>query len=232
VKFKNLHRWDVTPSEAIDIQNSLRRMIIISPPRKPILTVAGADVSWRRKGEWLFAAVALFRLSDLSVLEESIARKKTGFPYVPGLLSFREIPVLLNAFGRLRLKPDVVICDGQGLAHPRRMGLACHLGLFLDIPTIGCAKSLLIGEFRPPGKSRGSFSLLKDGEERLGVVLRTRQSVKPVFVSPGHRMDIVTAVEILLRTTGRYRLPEPIRRAHHLVNEARKRFEAEGKECS
>jgi len=226
VKVRSLHPWDVTPREAIDIQNSLREMIISSPPEKPFLTVAGADVSWRRKGDWLFAGVALFRLSDLSLIEERVARKRTDFPYIPGLLSFREVPVLLDAFRKLSLKPDLLICDGQGLAHPRRMGLACHLGLLLDIPTIGCAKSRLIGEYRPPARRRGSFSPLKEGAETLGVVLRTRRSVKPLFVSPGHRMDIETPVEILLRTTPRYRLPEPIRHAHHLVNEMRRQYEA------
>ena len=209
-----LHPWDVTVSQALQIQKRLRKCLIFEPSAKPFRTVAGADVACERSGNYAFASVAVFTLPDLKILEEAFAEARLTFPYVPGLLSFREVPPLLDAFRKLKVVPDVVLCDGQGFAHPRRMGLACHLGLALDLATVGCAKSVLVGKFRLPGPRRGARSQLRLGKEKVGIVLRTRTGVKPVFVSPGHRMDFRRAVEVVLETTRTFRLPEPIRWAH------------------
>jgi deoxyribonuclease V len=228
MQFPELHNWEVSCREAIALQRRLAAMVRVENLLPAVLhTVAGVDVSYQRFGELFFAAVVVLRLSDGTVVEEATARRRVSFPYVPGLLSFRELPVVLEAFRRLKAVPDAVLVDGQGIAHQRRLGLASHLGLWLDLPTVGCAKSRLCGEHDPPGTNRGDRTpLLLDGAE-VGTVLTTRQGVKPLFVSPGHKVDVAAAAELTLRCAVRYRLPEPTRLAHHLANRCRREARAE-----
>ncbi|HKW21298.1 MAG TPA: deoxyribonuclease V [Ktedonobacterales bacterium] len=213
------HRWDVTPDEAVAIQQRLRAEISQAEPTKPITldqirTVAGIDVSYREIGR---AAIAVFSFPDLELIEEVTATREVTFPYIPGLLSFREGPVVLAAFERLRTQPDLLIFDGQGYAHPRRLGLARHMGAYLNWPSIGCAKSRLTGRYDEPGPEPGAWSPLMSGREEIGRVARTKARVKPVFVSVGYRITLPLAVEIVLRCTRGYRLPEPTRIADRLT---------------
>ncbi len=184
--------------------------------------VAGADASYGRFSNVFYAGVVVLRLSDGEIIERQGARRVTPFPYVPGLLSFREAPVLLDAFAKLKSVPDVVMFDGHGVAHPRRFGIAAHMGLWLDRPSLGCAKSLLIGQHRAPKAAAGSAALLCDGEDVIGKVVRTQNGIKPVYVSVGHRIDLDSAVRAVLACCSRYRLPEPTRLAHHYVNDLRR----------
>jgi len=186
--------------------------------------VGGADVSCSLWDRTFWGAVVVCDLeADLCVVDRATVRMDVDFPYIPGLLAFREVPVLERAFARLRVRPGVVLVDAHGTAHPRRFGSAAHLGVVLGLPTVGCAKSLLCGTFAEPGPGRGEWSpLLLDGET-VGAALRTRPGVRPVFVSPGHLADLTSSLEVVLRCLGRYRLPEPLRAAHRLCNEARRR---------
>jgi len=222
MKVRKLHPWDVSPAEAIRIQEALRRRLDLGEARRPTETVAGVDVSYDTRTPTVYAAVVLMRLHDHEILETATATRPATFPYIPGLLSFREAPAVLQAVTRLKRRPDCLLCDGQGIAHPRRFGLACHLGLLLDLPSIGCAKSVLVGEYQEPPKKRGGFRMLIDRGERVGIILRTRDGVEPVYVSPGYRMNTQQAREIVLKATGRYRVPEPTRQAHLLVNRLRR----------
>jgi len=222
MKVRKLHRWDVSPAEAIQIQEALRRRLDLGEARRPTETVAGVDVSYDTRTPTVYAAVVLMRLHDHEILETATATRPATFPYIPGLLSFREAPAVLQAVTRLTRRPDCLLCDGQGIAHPRRFGLACHLGLLLDLPSIGCAKSVLVGEYQEPPEKRGGFRMLIDRGERVGIILRTRDGVEPVYVSPGYRMNTQQAREIVLKATGRYRVPEPTRQAHLLVNRLRR----------
>ena len=188
----------------------------------PIETVAGADVSYQIRGKWLHAAVVVLRVGTWEVIDRSGIIAEARFPYVPGLLSFREAPPVIEAFKKLTVRPDVLICDGQGVAHPRRIGLASHLGLWLGLPTIGCAKSRLCGEHEEPGPQRGDRSPLTDAGEIIGAVVRTRTRVKPLYVSPGHLCDLESAVAIVLATAPRFRQPFTTRLAHQYVNELRR----------
>ena len=216
-----LHEWPTTTAEAIALQKDLAARVETTLPLKPYRTIAACDVSFNKFDPWLYAAVVVIdRVSNLVVETSGVARR-AGFPYVPGLLSFREAPAVLEAFGNLARKPDVILCDGQGVAHPRRFGLACHLGLWLDIPTIGCAKSRLIGEHAEPGPNRGDRVDLIDKGEVIGTVLRTRSKVKPLYVSAGHLCDVDSAVEVVLEATSRYRLPDASRLAHNEENRLR-----------
>lgn len=216
LKLHHQHPWYLTPSTARQLQDDLSGYVRIEPlPLKGIQCVAGVDASFRE--EKVCAAVAVYQFSDLELITETTAQVPISFPYIPGLLSFREAPGILAALEQLAGLPDVLIVDGHGLAHPRRFGLACHLGVLLDIPTIGCAKSILVGEARDLGKEVGSTAELISDEEMLGVALRTRREVKPVYVSIGHRIDIDSAVQIVLSCGKGYRLPEPIRRAHSIA---------------
>lgn len=219
---RRLHRWDVSPEEAIEIQNRLRVQLDLHRAPEQIETVAGIDVSYDKGSDWLFAAIVVLRLRDLATLDAASATATVSFPYIPGLLSFRECPVVLQAWEKLRVRPDCLMCDGQGIAHPRRLGIASHLGLWLDMPSIGCAKSLLVGEYREPGEQRGSLEPLYHRGEQVGVILRTKDGVQPVFVSPGHKITLQKAVETVLACCTKYRLPEPTRQAHLLVNELRR----------
>lgn len=212
--FRHLHDWAVTPREAIAIQQRLRADIrtegVIDPERLSL--VAGVDVSV--KNGVSRAAVIVCRLPDFQVVETQIVSRPTPFPYVPGLLTFREGPVLEDAFRALRHEPDVFLVDGAGIAHPRRLGVAAHLGLILDRPTIGCAKTRLCGSHDPVSEERGARAPLIDRGEIVGTVLRTRTRVAPLFVSPGHRCSVESAAAIVLAMAPRFRLPEPIRLAH------------------
>ena len=223
MKIRRIHRWDVTPREAIQIQEKLKSMLSFKLINRTIRLVAGADVSVSRFEKKLFACVVILDLPSLKVREFACAASKAAFPYVPGLLSFREIPPVIKALKKIKTVPDVLICDGQGYAHPRRMGLASHLGLMLDIPTVGCAKSCLIGEFKEPGKKRKSSSWLFDKAETIGAVLRTKDNVKPLFVSVGNNIDLKSSIDIVLTCCEGYRLPETIRQAHHLVTQYREK---------
>jgi deoxyribonuclease V len=187
----------------------------------PFATVAGVDVAYDKSSKQMFAGVVVMSHDGRDLLDFATATASTDFPYIPGLLSFREIPAVMKAWKRLKTPADCLICDGHGLAHPRRFGLACHLGLVLDLPSIGCAKSLLVGTYREPQKRRESVAPLLDEGEQIGVVLRTKDGVTPVFVSQGDRIDLDAAVQTVLATCRGYRLPEPQRRAHLLVTKMR-----------
>jgi deoxyribonuclease V len=212
------HPWDLTPADARALQDRLSGQAELRDRLGTVGLVAGIDVGFENGGSVTRAAVAVLRLSDLQLAESSLARRATGFPYVPGLLSFREIPAVLDALASLRSIPDLLICDGQGLAHPRRFGLACHLGWLLETPSIGVAKSRLLGEFAEPPAERGTWTPLVDRGEVVGAAVRTRCGVRPVFVSPGHRVDVASAVRLAFACTDRYRLPEPSRAAHRLAS--------------
>ena len=214
MRFERLHDWAVSIPEALEIQRRLAARIVthdgITSPR----LIAGLDVSVNRANEASAAAVVL-NYPELEVVETTVVRGKVDFPYVPGLLSFREVPLTLAACEKLTAAPDLIMVDGQGIAHPRRIGLASHLGLFLDVPTIGCAKSRLFGKFSEPEPEQGSFSDLKSDEgEIIGAVLRTKTGVKPLFISVGHKIDLASAVRWVLQCVRGYRLPEPTRLAH------------------
>ena len=220
--FPTLHSWDLTPKEAIALQRELAgRVVLQDATAEPVRLVAGVDVSCARFSPCVHAAVILYDLRDDTVVERTSAQAAEAFPYVPGLLSFRELPVVLAAFRSLSAIPDVVLMDGQGIAHPRRLGIASHLGLWLDLPTVGCAKSRLCGEHGEPGKLRGEWSRLMAGDEEIGRVVRTRDRVRPLFVSPGHRVSMERAVQIVLACGRGYRLPEPTRQAHVESNRLR-----------
>lgn len=218
-----LHTWDVDYEEAVSIQKTLKKKLILHDGIKvgPLHVIAGADISYGRNSDLFFAAVVLLSYPDMQPIEEVHAIGKVSFPYVPGLLSFREGPVLLKAFENMRWTPDLVMFDGQGIAHPRGVGLAAHLGLFLDIPTIGCAKSRLCGEYREPGHLPGDHEELLHKGQVIGYVLRTKARVRPVFVSPGHRISLERSREVTMKCCRGYRLPEPIRQAHLAVNRLR-----------
>ncbi len=209
------HPWDLSPQAAITLQRELAQQVAPITKFDIIHTVAGVDMSIR--DEIGRAAAVLFSYPELEIITYSIAVQRLTFPYRPGLLSFREGPVVLEAIEKLTTRPDLLIFDGQGLAHPRRLGLACHIGLLIDLPAIGCAKSRLCGQYEEPGPERRSYTYLIDQGETIGAVVRTRTRVKPVFVSIGHHIDLQTSIDYILATGGGYRLPEPTRWAHHVA---------------
>lgn len=222
---QSLHAWRVSYEEAIAIQQSLRQRVRIAPLARPVRLVAGTDVAYSRVTHTLYAAVVVVELPSLAVIEISKATGDITFPYIPGLLTFREVPPLLKAFRRLRTTPHAVLFDGHGLAHPRRFGLACHAGVLLGLPSVGCAKSLLVGEHDEVGTERGAVAELSWDGSTVGVVLRTRARIRPVYVSPGHLVDIGSAVNLVLASTGRFRIPEPIRLAHQTTTAMRRQLD-------
>jgi deoxyribonuclease V len=216
------HDWNLSPTEAVAMQKELRERIQIAPlDLSRVQTVAGADISFNKFSETIYAGIVVLKFPSLEIIERTGVVTTTKFPYIPGLLSFREIPALLEAWEKLENVPDVLVCDGHGIAHPRRLGIAAHAGLWLDLPTIGCAKSVLVGKFEMPENARGSRSPLVHYGENIGTVLRTKNKVAPVYVSPGNLCDMESAVELLLRCDTGYRLPQPTRQAHLFVNELR-----------
>lgn len=213
-------------SRAIKAQNELKSKIRIEPYKGPLRLIGGADVSFNKYSPLFYAGIVVLDFQTMEVVDRASAIMEVTVPYVPGLLSFREIPPLLKAWSHLKTKPDVMMFDGQGIAHPRRLGIASHAGLLFDIPSIGCAKSLLTGVFDEPEETAGSQSELHDKKtkEPIGVVLRTKNKVNPVFVSPGHKMDLDSAVQITEACVRKHRIPEPTRQAHLFVNEVRKSY--------
>lgn len=215
---KFMHPWPGTPEEAVEIQQRLRNEVILDDRFESIRTVAGVDCGFEQDGAITRAAVAVLRFPELELIDQAVVRRPTTFPYIPGFLSFREVPAALDALAQLSTMPDLLLCDGQGIAHPRRFGLACHLGLLADRPSIGVAKSLLIGRFDEPPQERGAWEPLVNRGEIIGAVLRTRAGTKPLYISPGHRISLTTAIDYVMRCTPKYRLPETTRRAHNLAS--------------
>ncbi|HEY1471018.1 MAG TPA: deoxyribonuclease V [Candidatus Acidoferrum sp.] len=238
------HAWNVTPSRAREIQQSLRELWIEEDRLPRIRLVAGLDASFvlvgsqalkKQPGRWgmlrnanrAIGCVVMYRYPEMEEVERAYAVLPLEFPYIPGLLSFREIPVLLAALAKLKRTPDLLYCDGQGYAHPRRLGMASHLGVLLDRPTIGCAKSLLIGTHEPLGEKAGSWAALVDEKaksERIGTVLRTRDGVRPIYVSQGHRVSLESAVRFTLQVRDGYRIPRPTRDADHFAGETKRKL--------
>jgi deoxyribonuclease V len=217
-----LHSWDLDTAQAGALQIELASRVDTSRPLTEFDTVAGGDVSYDLQGRRLFGAIVVAKAGTEEILERSSAVAPARFPYVPGLFSFREAPVLVEAYEGLRTRPDVLLLDGQGIAHPRRLGLASHLGLWLGIATIGCAKSRLCGEHDEPGEVRGDWRPLTFEGQTVGAVLRTRDRIKPVYVSPGHFCDLRSAIRVVLENANSYRLPNPARLAHHYATEMRR----------
>jgi len=232
------HKWDVTTAEARRIQEELRERWEAKDRFGTIRTVAGLDAAFVLKGSQAFrkpsrwnitreanraiGAAVVFSYPEMRELERAYAEVPLEFPYVPGFLSFREIPALLAALGKLRRMPDLLFCDGQGYAHPRRMGLASHLGIVLDVPSIGCAKSVLIGEHGPVGRKQGDWSAIRDGEETIGAALRTRTDCRPVYISSGHRVSLETALRLTLSVGDGTRVPRPTREADRFVSQTKR----------
>ena len=215
----DLHTWDVNPQEAIAIQNALRSRILLDDDLPdPVNRIAGVDVGFEQAGQITRAAIAVLNYPQLALLESRIARRPTSFPYIPGLLSFREIPAILTALDPLEQKPQLLLVDGQGYAHPRRLGIASHLGLVTGIPAIGVGKTRLVGTHDPVPDSRGGWVPLVHQGETIGAVLRTRPGCKPLYISPGHKISLMTAVSWVMQCIGRYRLPETTRQAHRLAS--------------
>jgi deoxyribonuclease V len=223
-KYERLHDWPQTESEAVALQKQIRERVRVEPLKKRVETIAGADISFNKFDPTVYAGIVVLRLPTLEVVEEVGVISKAYFPYRPGLLSFREAPSVLEAWAKLKTEPDAVMFDGQGIAHPRRVGIASHVGLWLNRPTLGCAKSVLVGKYEMPNTERGSWTELIDPKknEVVGAALRTKTNVQPIFVSPGHLIDLQDAIQLTLRCDGGYRQPEPTRRAHHLVNALRR----------
>ncbi|MBN1829980.1 MAG: deoxyribonuclease V [Deltaproteobacteria bacterium] len=224
MKIRSLHSWDLTYGEALSLQRLLAEKLVIGGDCTNIRRVAGADVSYARGSNLFYAAVVLLDYKTLETIEESTITEQVSFPYIPGLLSFREGPPLLAAFKKLRCEPDIALFDGQGIAHPRGIGIASHLGLLLDIPAIGCAKTRLVGNHRSVAGEAGAMEPLHFQERVVGMALRTKNNVKPLYVSPGHRIGVIEAARLTLSCCRGYRLPEPTRRAHILVNKIRRQF--------
>ncbi len=252
MKYLKLHPWNVDYKKAAEIQIRLEKSIILTCAARNIKYIAGADVSYlpqrtiqsgsrqnqysgktsscsssgTKKSRIFYASVVVFELKTMEMIEAVTASGKVDFPYIPGLLSFRESPILLKAFAKIKSNPDVIILDAQGIAHPRGIGLASHIGLLLDKPSIGCAKTRLIGDYNEVGEEVGCYSHLTVKDKVVGAVLRTRKNVKPVFISPGHKIDLDTSIALVLKCCRGYRLPEPVREAHNLV----KKTAIDGKE--
>lgn len=212
------HSWQLSPKEAIGIQQRLSSKVSLEDNFAPIQTVAGVDVGFEENGRITRAAVAVLDAQTLQLQDIAIARRQTSFPYVPGLLSFRELPAILAAIKRLQSPVDIFLCDGQGIAHPRRFGIACHLGVLCDTPSIGVGKSRLVGTHDTPGQEKGDWAPLRDKGELIGAVVRTRAHTLPLYISPGHKISLQSAIDVVLRCTTRYKLPETTRWAHKIAS--------------
>ncbi|MDY6844296.1 MAG: deoxyribonuclease V [Thermodesulfobacteriota bacterium] len=222
MEIKERHSWNLTYKEAVELQNRLRKELCFSSVEGPVNFIAGADVSFSKKDNFFYAGITILDREHMHVVESVVESDITTFPYIPGLLSFREGPVLLKAFSQIKTIPDVIFFDGQGIAHPRGIGLACHIGLILGIPSLGCAKSRLYGYHKEVGEHFGDYQyLFHENDEVIGAVVRTKRSVKPLFISPGHNIDLDSCIQLVLECSRGYRIPEPVRRAHILVNRAR-----------
>lgn len=220
MKMYPAHSWNLSPAEAIALQQILRERLILNDQLGIVRRIAGVDVGFEAGGAITRAAVAVLHYPELDVLEIATARRPTTFPYIPGLLSFRELPAVLDALEQLREPPDLLLCDGQGIAHPRRFGIASHLGLLTDIPSIGVAKTRLYGTHDEPPNQRGAWTSLRAGDEIIGAVVRTRVGIKPLYVSSGHRTGLETAIAYVMNCCTRYRLPETTRHAHRAASES------------
>ncbi|HEY9632474.1 MAG TPA: deoxyribonuclease V [Coleofasciculaceae cyanobacterium] len=218
MKFPQRHEWPLTAEEAIAIQNQLQPEVITEDQLGDVRYVAGVDMGFEEGGAVSRAAVVVLSFPELELQEQAIARRPTTFPYIPGFLSFREIPAVLDAMEKISTMPDLILCDGQGIAHPRRFGIASHLGVLIDMPTIGVAKSLLVGKHDELPEEKGSWQPLRYRGGIIGAVLRSRTSVKPLYVSSGHRVSLPTAIDYVLRCTTKYRLPETTRLADKLAS--------------
>lgn len=211
------HSWNVSVQEAILIQEALKERIVLKKTFAGPRRIGGGDVAYSKNENLLFGAMVVLSFPEMEILDTATADGKVCFPYIPGLLSFREGPILIRAFQNLKSKPDVMIFEGQGIAHPRGIGLASHLGLWFDIPSIGCAKTPLLDEFTTPGPSTGNFGWIRREGLKVGAVVRTKEKVKPLFVSPGHRIDLSTSIQLIVDSCKGFRLPEPLRKAHQLA---------------
>lgn len=220
------HPWNLSENEAVELQCELAGKVIMRDClNHEIVHVAGVDVAYHKHRDRLIAAVVVLDAETLAVADKAVVEDEVRFPYIPGLFSFREIPPVVKAMGELTIKPDLLVCDGHGLAHPRRFGVACHLGVMFDLASIGCGKTRLTGTFDPVGEKRGDYSDVIDHGEVVGCALRTRDNIKPVYVSPGHRISHETARQWILRLSPRYRLPETTRHADHEANKVLKGWE-------
>ena len=232
MEIREIHPFDLTPGEAVRLQEALRARVRLSGDVGEISLIAGADASYTKGSDEIYAAVVVLRYPDLTVVEQVSACAETSFPYIPGLLTFREGPALLEAFRRLRSEPEVIFFDGQGIAHPRGLGIASHMGVLLDRPTVGVAKRLLVGMAAEPGTARGSASPVRCDGETIGMAVRTKEKTKPVYVSVGHRITLLQAIDLVLATARRYRLPEPTRQAHLYANAVRREGAGEGRQTT
>jgi len=219
------HPWNLTPAQASQLQCELASRVITADRLGDVRFVAGVDVGFEQEGSVTRAAVAVLRFPQLTLHEYAIARRPTSFPYIPGFLSFREIPAVLDALDKLQQLPDLLLCDGQGIAHPRRFGIACHLGVLTDLPSIGVAKTRLIGTHGPLPETKGSRQPLYDRGEVVGAVLRTRDHVKPLYISSGHKISLATAIDYVLGCLTRYKLPETTRWADRIASDKRGTFD-------
>lgn len=208
----------LTVPEATVLQRTLQQGIDLKELTKPIKTIAGADISLNRFSEVIYAGIVVLDYHNLKPLSYSLVKSTTSFPYVPGYLAFREVPALVEALSQMEVKPDLIVVDGHGIAHPRKMGIAAHLGTLTKIPTMGCAKKKLYGQYDEPGLLKGDYSSLEAKGESLGYVLRTKYNVKPVYISPGNNISLKHCLEVAKHCIGNYRIPEPTRRAHEFVN--------------
>ena len=225
MNIKHLHDWDLSYDQARKLQTLLAERVRFEKLEKNTRLIAGLDCAFSKDKKRICAVIIVLTFPDFKVVETRHAVTDVTFPYIPGLLTFREGPVLMEVFNRLRKRPDLILFDGQGIAHPRRLGLASHMGLLFNTPSVGCAKSPLRVKFKPPKRERGSLSKMMYGHEQVGFVLRTRDGVNPLFISPGHMVDLPTSVKVVLDCGRGYRLPEPTRIAHIQVSQMRRRDE-------
>ncbi len=217
-----MHKWNLSPTEAIALQKQLQNQVKLEPLAQEIQYIGGADISFNRGENTVYAGIVVLSLPDLKVVEQALMVDTITFPYIPGLLSFRETPTLLKVWDKLNLKPDVLVLDGHGIAHSRRLGVASHFGLWIDKPTIGCAKKIFVGTHEELGLAKGSVAYMHDKGEVIGAAVRTRKKVKPVYISAGHKITLNDALQLMEKCHGKYRIPEPTRQAHLVVNELRR----------